>query len=128
MIVIAIVAILVVVGLPAYESQLQKGRRSDAMAALLDAANRQEQFMLDRSTYTTDMTQLGYAADPAVSQEGFYTVDTAAGGCGDISLCYLITATPVAGSPQAGDTRCATLRISSEGERTATGTTADECW
>jgi type IV pilus assembly protein PilE len=128
MIVIVIVAILASMALPAYQNSVQKGRRSDAMSAIMDVANRQEQFMLDRSTYTADMTDLGFAADPMVSEEGHYTVDTAAGACGDIAQCYLITATPAAGSPQQQDTRCATFSMDSQGARTATGTTADDCW
>ena len=42
MIVIVIVAILLAVALPSYQNSVQKGRRADAKAALLDVANRQE--------------------------------------------------------------------------------------
>jgi type IV pilus assembly protein PilE len=128
MIVVVIVAILAAVGLPAYQDSLQKGRRTDGMSALLDAANRQEQLMLDRSTYTLDMTDIGFPADPMVSEEGFYTIDATNQPCGDITLCYTLTATPVAGGPQGNDTRCATLSLDSNGSRTATGTAADQCW
>lgn len=128
MIVVVVVAILVSVALPAYQDSLQKGRRTDGMSALMDVANRQEQHMLDRSTYTADMTDLGFAADPMVSEEGFYTVDAAAGACGDLGLCYTLTATPVAGGPQANDARCTTLILDSNGSRSATGSAADECW
>jgi type IV pilus assembly protein PilE len=128
MIVVSIVAILLAVGLPAYQGSIQKGRRSDAMSAIMDVANREEQFMLDQSRYTADMTELGFAADPALSEEGFYTVDAAAGSCGNIAFCYVVTATPAAGSPQVNDTRCATFSMDSEGARTATGTAAGDCW
>ena len=60
MIVVVIVGVLMMVALPAYQDSLQKGRRADGMAALMDAAGRQEKFMLDRSTYTIDMMDLGY--------------------------------------------------------------------
>lgn len=126
MIVVAVVAILVAVALPSYQDSLIKGRRSDGISALLDVANRQEQHMLDRSTYVADMTLLGFPADPAVSEEGFYTVDAAACGVGTIATCYVLTATPTGG--QANDTRCANLVLDSNGRRTATGTQADDCW
>lgn len=128
MIVLVIIGILAAIGLPAYQDSIRKGRRSDAISTLLDAANRQEQQMLDRSTYTTDMTVLGYAADPAVSEEGHYTVDATACGAGTIATCYLLTATPAAGSPQTADDGCTTFSIDSFGRRTATGAQAADCW
>lgn len=131
MIVLVIVAILMAVAVPAYLEHAQKARRSDGMGALMDVANRQEQLMLDRSTYSGDMTALGFADDPMVSPEGHYQVDGVDCGGGAItaaSNCYLLTATPVDSSPQADDTRCASLTLSSTGQRGATGTTGDECW
>jgi len=128
MIVLAIVGILVAVGLPSYQGSLIKGRRSDGMSALLDATNRQEGRMLDRSTYTIDMTDLGFSADPFISSEGYYSIDAAACGSGTIATCYVLTATPVASSPQAKDTRCTTLVLDSFGAKTATGSAPTECW
>jgi type IV pilus assembly protein PilE len=128
MIAVVIVGILLAVGLPAYQNSVQKGRRSDAISALLDAANRQEQHMLDRNTYTTDMTELGFAADPMVSEEGYYTVDAAACGAGTIATCYVLTATPAAGSPQGADAGCTAFSLDSFGRRTATGAQAGDCW
>lgn len=127
LIVVVIVGILMAVALPAYQGTLQKGRRSDAKSALMDVANRQEQHMLDRNTYTLDMTELGFAADPYISEEGHYSIDAAACGAG-IASCYVLTATPQAGSPQATDTRCTTFVLTSAGSKTATGTTQNECW
>jgi len=127
-IVVVIVGALMLVALPAYQNQLQKGRRADAMQALSDVASRQESFMLDRQTYTTDMTALGYAADPYESLEGHYTVSAAAGACGSIANCYLLTATPAADSPQQKDTQCINFTLSSTGEKGATGTLGAECW
>ena len=128
MIVVTIIGILLAVTLPGYQETLRKGRRADAKSALLDVANRQEQFMLDQNTYTLDMTDLGYAADPRVSEEGFYTIDAAACAGGAINRCYLLTATPVTGGAQAGDTRCVLFRLDSSGAKTATGSEADICW
>ncbi len=130
MIVVVIVGILIAVALPGYQNSLQKGRRADAKAALLDVAGRQEQYMLDRGTYTNDMTELGFGADPMVSEEQHYTVDATdcSGGTTDLNRCYLITATPRAGSPQVDDARCTTIVLNSNGAKTATGSDTDSCW
>ena len=128
MIVIVIVAILASIAYPSYRDQMQKARRSDAKNALMAAATRQEQFNLDRNTYTTSMTDLGYAASPYISEEGYYSVTAAAGACGTIARCYTLTATPVAGKPQANDAKCTSFSVSSTGQRTATGTAASTCW
>lgn len=128
MIVVVIVGTLLAVALPAYQGSLQKGRRSEAMSSLLDAANRQQQFMLDQGRYTTDMRELGYAANPLITEEGHYSISGAACGGGAIGNCFALTATPRAGSPQAQDTRCTSFTLDSFGTRSATGTTAAECW
>ncbi len=127
--VIVIVGILMAVALPGYQESMSKGRRADAKAGLMDAANRQERFMLDRSTYTEDMTQLGFGADPMVSEEGHYTVDveTPDTAC-PIATCYILTATPVAGGAQADDAKCTSFTVDSTGAKTATGSAAAECW
>jgi len=132
MIVIVIVAVLMGVGLPAYQENLRKGRRSEAMAGLLDAANRQESLMLDRSTYTTDMTRLGYA-DPVITEDGHYSiVATDCDGGTDVTkikTCYRLTATPQGLSPQIKDTKCGSFIVDSTGAKTVSGSSpADECW
>lgn len=128
MIAVVIVGILLAVALPSYQGSLQKGRRSDAMSSLLDAANRQQQFLLDQGRYTINMTELGYAANPWITEEGHYSVAAAACTGGAIANCFQLTATPLAGSPQADDARCTSFTLDSFGRRTATGTMAAECW
>jgi len=127
MIVVVILGALLMVALPAYQSQLQKGRRVDAMEALQFIAGRQEQFMLDRSTYTEDLTQLNLD-DPYISLEGHYGVTAAAGDCGDIENCYELTAAPRASSPQSDDSQCTEFTLDSTGEKDASGTLGDNCW
>jgi type IV pilus assembly protein PilE len=128
-IVIVIVSILASVALPAYQDSLRKGRRTDAKVGLMDAANRQERFMLDRSTYTADMTNLGFAADPMITEEGYYSIDVDVPdpNC-PITRCYTLTATPVVGGIQVEDAQCTGFSLASSGAKTATGPGADECW
>lgn len=128
MIVIVIVAILSAVALPAYQNSILKGRRSDAMSSLADAANRQQQLMLDRSTYTADMMDLGFSANPLISEKNHYSIAAVACSGGTIANCYVLTATPRASSPQSKDVYCTSLSLASDGERTATGTQQDQCW
>ena len=123
-----LLSILAAIALPSYQDSMRKGRRSDAKAALLDVANRQESFMQDRSTYTDDMQDLGFGADPMISQEGWYSIDAQACAGGNLNRCYEITATPVASGPQADDTMCTTFVLDSTGAKSATGTMGSECW
>jgi len=127
-IVIVIVSILAAVALPGFQDAMRKGRRADAKEGLMDAANRQERFMLDRSTYTEDMTNLGFGADPAISVEGHYRIDVEAPdpNC-PIATCYNLTATPVLGGAQADDSYCTSFTVKSTGAKTATPA-ASECW
>ena len=109
MIVIVIVAILLAVAVPSYQNSVQKGRRADAKSALLDVANRQEGNMLDRGTYSLELTDLGFNQNPYLSEEGHYSVAATVCSGGSIARCYVLTATPLSGSPQADDTRCTAL-------------------
>ncbi|QIB67543.1 type IV pilin protein [Kineobactrum salinum] len=128
MITVVIVGILLAVALPGYQNSMQKGRRSDAMSALQDAANRQMQYMLDHSRYTDDMEELGFPEDPFISPEGHYSVAAAACATGAIGNCFELTATPLPTSPQAQDSRCTSFILDSFGRKRATGTANTECW
>ena len=138
-IVIVIVSILASIALPAYQDSMRKGRRADAKAGLMDAANRQERFMLDRSAYTKDMKNLGFGDDPAISEEGYYSIDVdetaTAALCGyafdpndNAPPCYVLTATPLASEAQADDARCTKFSLNSSGAKAAEGSAASECW
>lgn len=134
MIVVVIVAVLLMIGLPSYENSMQKGRRSDAREALMSVANRQEQFMLDRSAYTKDLQLLGFectgcsAGDPIVSGEGHYEIDTDDTTCvASDTTCYELVATPVAGDPQEKDSGCTSFTLTNKGEKSSEGS-SDNCW
>ncbi len=124
LIVVVIVGVLLAVALPGYQSSLQKGRRTDAKTALLDVANRQERFMLDNGTYTTNMADLGLPV-PYVSEEKHYTVTAAACGSG-ITRCYTLTAAPASTSPQSKD-ECGSFILQSTGAEAISGS-GDDCW
>ncbi len=104
MVALAIVAIIVTFGVPAYTQHVTKTKRAEATTMLEEVASRQEQFLADNQTYATDTKQLGYATNPAASKDGNYSVSIlAATATCPINRCFVAQATPVAGSTQDGD-------------------------
>lgn len=134
MIAVVIVGILMSVVTPLYLENMRKTRRADAKDALFEVANRQEQFMLDNSTYTDDLRDLGLvdddgdADDPYISADSHYQVVAAACAGGTLARCYTLTATPTSDSPQTKDSKCTSFVLGSDGSKTAGGSLGNECW
>ena len=126
LIVVVIVGVLLMVAMPSYEDSMQKGRRSDAKSALIDVANRQESFMLDNNTYTTDLTNLGFTESPFVSEEEHYSVRAATCAAAGIDRCYRIIASARDESPQRKD-KCGSFILESGGAKSVSGSGSD-CW
>ena len=123
MIVIVIIGLLFAVALPSYQNSVLRGHRADAQGILMDISAREERFMEQTNTYTTDITTAaGLNIGTTTSNNGYYNLSVAACG-GGIATCYLLTATATGG--QANDTDCATITLSSTG--VTSGTTAN-CW
>jgi type IV pilus assembly protein PilE len=97
---LAVLSILVATALPAYQFSIVKANRAAAQAYVLDLANREEQYLLDARTYTTDRDTL-LAIPGAVSP--YYTVTITVPTGSTIANAYLITASPVATSMQKND-------------------------
>lgn len=96
MIVVAVVAILAAVAFPSYQEHVRKGNRVDAMTALTDLHVAQERWRSYNTQYAASLADLNRAA---TSESGLYTLAiTAADAAG-----FTATATPAAGSRQAGD-------------------------
>jgi len=128
MIAVAVVGILAAVAFPSYQSQVMKTRRSDGKAALMAAAAKQEQYYLDNKTYANTMTALGYAANPANSDEGYYQIGIAAATAAcPIATCFSLTATRQ--GSQGSDSICGNLTLNSSGAKGITGSgTVANCW
>jgi type IV pilus assembly protein PilE len=123
MIVVAIVGILFSIALQSYEGYVLRSHRADGQSILLDISAREERFLAQNNTYTTDLTTAaGLNLGSATSNDGYYDVTVAACATG-IANCYLVTATATGG--QMGDTGCAIITYSSIGVRS--GTTGN-CW
>jgi type IV pilus assembly protein PilE len=126
-IVMAVLTIIVTIAYPSYLEHMNKVRRTDALGPLMGVVNRQEQFMLDHKQYAGNMTLLGYAANPYITPEGYYSVAVVTAGCGT-APCYMFTATPVSGKAQAKDAKCTSMSINSAGSKTASGSASNKCW
>lgn len=72
MIVTVIVAILVAIAYPSYQSQVRKSRRAAAQAFLMEVSARQQQHMVDVRSYAPDLATLGMT--PPQEVNGFYDV------------------------------------------------------
>ena len=118
MVTVAIVAIIAMVAIPSYQRQALKGKRADGMAILMDAAARQERYIIDNNQYASTMTALKFA--DALSQKGHYKVTIAL----PTTTSYKMIA--VAQGGQANDA-CKNLIIESNGARSSSSALT-KCW
>ena len=133
MIVVAIVAILSAAAFPSYMQYVVSTKRTVATSALLQIADRQQQFFMDNKQFTNDLTNLGFAANPLVLADDGNSVAAAdADAVYSISLSnvavttYTITAAPLHGQASR-DTDCASLTLNQAGARGNSGG-GDDCW
>lgn len=131
MIVVAIVAILASIMLPAYQDQVRKSRRADAKAALTELSGFMERFYAANNGYCVDAdnndacdsaTALPFTQSPKEGRKYYdLTVTTA-----DPDE-YTLTATAIAGTGQENDVAagvsCTPLTLTHLGVKTPTG-----CW
>jgi type IV pilus assembly protein PilE len=92
MMVVAIVAILLAIVLPAFQDQVIRGHRAAAKTEMLEISNRQQQFLLSDRAYanTATLTASGYGLPTEVSDYYDFAVTTGAGTVPS----FLITFTP----------------------------------
>jgi type IV pilus assembly protein PilE len=130
MIAVAIVGIIAAIAYPSYTEFVLKSGRTVAKAELNDAAQvLQRCFTVTNSYKPADGTCAGVdrIAASYLTEDGFYTVALSA----HTANSYTLTATPVAGSRQAKDTKCSAFSLTNTGVKSATGSLADparECW
>jgi len=115
MIAVAIVAIIAMIAIPSYTSQMVKGRRSSAEAVLMDIAQRQQQYLLDVRGYAPDLATLNTTIPVNVSAYYTVTIDPLPAGV----PTFTARAVPIAGTAQAGDV---VLTIDNTGAKTPAGT------
>ncbi|HXN14903.1 MAG TPA: type IV pilin protein [Usitatibacter sp.] len=114
MFVVAVIGILVAIAIPAYTSAVVKTNRSAAESALMDIAQRQQQYLLDNRSYAPDVATLNLTLPTNVTD--FYTVAIAPAAGPPPG--FTVTATPIAGGKQAAD---GPLSIDQAGAKTPVG-------
>jgi len=120
MIVVVIVGILAAIAYPNYREFVARAKRNEARAALLQIATNQERFYLQNGTFTSNMNQLGFSADPFVTDSGSYSVQVNAADASN----FTATATFLLGGSEAG--KCLTYQIDGRGTRTSAPDA--NCW
>lgn len=105
-VVLAVAGVLVSIAWPSYQSQLQRSRRADAVAALLRVQLAQEQHRALHGLYAARLNQLAGAA-ASRSAEGLYDIELLPDG----ATRYEARAVARAGGTMAGDTGCTVLRL-----------------
>jgi type IV pilus assembly protein PilE len=130
---VAIVAIVMAIAFPSYERYVVTTKRAVAQNALLQVADRQQQFFMDNKRFAASLANLGFAANPwVVDDQGSSTV------AGDADAVYSVTLTNVTqttwtatAAPLNGqlsrDADCGSLSITQAGTKTSTGG-GNNCW
>jgi type IV pilus assembly protein PilE len=116
LIAVAIVAILAAIAVPSYASFIRKSVRADAQAFIADAANRQQQFLVDRRAYASSLSALRAAVPASLTGKFTFSIVATDGP----PPTFTITGT--ADGEQAHDS-CPVIRIDSAGTRTPA-----TCW
>ena len=106
MLVIVIVGVLAAVAFPAYQRQLAKGRRADALTALSSVLQAQERRRSNTNSYASDIDDLNVTAPThyTISLEGI-------GNPASYSAGFIAHARPKSTGLQAADTDCAEISI-----------------
>ena len=119
MIVVAIVAILAAVAIPAYQTQGERARRADGTSELTRIMDLQERFFANRfpPTYTDDLNMLGLGMASGVpTPEGHYLITADACPGAALTQCVRLTAAAEPSQVNDGD-----LVLDSRGTRTRGG-------
>ena len=123
MVVVVIIGILTAIAFPNYREFVARAKRTEAKAALLKIATNQERFYLQNSTFTTDMTMLGFADDPYVSDSDSYSIAVTAADASD----YTARATYQFDDKE--NDRCPWWEINGRGDKTTDPLAEiDNCW
>ncbi len=139
MVVLAIVGILAAFAYPSYRDSVDKSRRAEARAQLMDAVQFMQRFYSQNDRY--DKTNAQTPVDATLPAALAVSPRSAASGTENYNIGFVADSLSIAGFvlqavPRAGGTmasdRCGTLQINQVGRRTVTGNTdgatAETCW
>lgn len=118
--------VIAAIALPSYNESRLRAARADGKHALRTTVSDQERFYSTNFSYSLNASPLtNPPAATVTSPDGNYIISIAACGGGSINTCFVATATPL--GAQANDV-CGTLTLSSNGTRTASGGSLEDCW
>jgi type IV pilus assembly protein PilE len=127
-----VMGILAAIAYPVYVNQIQKARRGDAISAITAITQAEERYRMSHASYADDASTLNVDTSKIAAH---YSLSIT-GLAGGLATGYIVTATPLSGSPQSKDLRCAkliatlqrgNLEYSSKDSTDLVSTTA-ECW
>ena len=121
MIVVVILGILAAIAYPNYRQYAARAKRNEAISALVYLANMQEQFYSQNFRYTTDMSNLGFAAasdNPTETRTYLINVTAASGADFTAVASYQNDDNEAA--------KCLTFTI--DGQGTKTSAPYNDCW
>lgn len=118
MIVVVVVSILAAVAYPNYQEFTARAKRNEARAALLRLATNQERFYLNNNTFTSTLSDVGFAS--SITETGYYQLAITSADASN----FTATATYRHGGKEA--TKCETFTIDGRGSKTSDPDT--DCW
>jgi type IV pilus assembly protein PilE len=131
LLVMAILAIITGLALPAWRNHVITARRTDAMALLMEIAARQEQFRLAHRRYamTADLGPAPPTGLGILNASGNYQLTASVGAAG---ATYQVIATVNGSGPQTDDQTCWLFGVDEAGRRWARSLagndTTKNCW
>jgi len=133
LIVVAIISIIAAYAYPSYTQFVVRTKRTVATSALMQVADRQQQFFMDNKRYANSLTSLGYDSDSImIDDEGqvvtvaddhrTYNIQISASNF----VTYELAATPQLKQAEK-DSSCGELTLTNTGEKGQSGT-GENCW
>jgi type IV pilus assembly protein PilE len=133
MVVVAIIAMISAFAYPSYMDFVVRAKRGAGKSILLQVADRQQQFFMDNKRYATNLTQLGFPANPFfIADDGAFVTSGDGGRLYAVALSntsattYTATATPQQ-NQAAKDTYCVNLTMTHTGTKGQSGA-SQNCW
>jgi len=121
MVVAAVVGILLAIAASYYGNYIIDANRTDARTTLSQASASLEKCKSLYANYNSASCNVTF---PMTSGDGFYSLAATV----LTSATFTLTATPVAGGPQAADTDCTSLILTNTGIEDGTGANVTKCW
>ena len=120
-IVVGLIAILAAISIGFYGNYVIDANRTDARSALSRTSTSLEKCRILYSGYNSASCNVAF---PVTSDDGFYSIAATV----LTASTFTLTATPVAGQPQANDTECTSFTLTNTGIEGGEPVGANECW